>query len=149
MRKFIFKVATLSLLGLMALPALAGDGWEKGSPYNQMFDPKSIVTVSGKITKIDRDNHPLKGMGAGFAAVMKTNKGEDVTIQVGPHWFTSYYKQKWDVKVGDSVEVTGSSVKIDGKPVIMVVQGRKGTMAMTIRSKKTGAPVWDLQIEDF
>ena len=148
MRKFVLQLASLAVIAL-TVPALAQtDGWEKGSAYNKNFDAKTTVTISGKLTKIDRDNHPMPGMGPGLAAVVKTDKGEDVTIQVGPIWFTSYFKHKWDVKVGDSVQVTGSKVTIGGKPVIMVMKGQKDKLAMAVRNK-TGKPVWDLEVEDF
>ncbi len=148
MRKIMLGLAVAGLLGT-SLPALAEtDGWQQGSAYNQLFNPKTIITVKGKVVSIDRANHPMKEMEPGFAAVLKTDKGEDVTVQVGPIWFTGYFKRKWDIKPGDQVEVTGSKVEIDGKPVIMAVQGKKGNLAMTCRSK-SGKPLWDLDIKDF
>ena len=39
-------------------------GWEPGSPYNRMYDPKTIKTVTGKIMSISQSG-PHKGMGAG------------------------------------------------------------------------------------
>lgn len=148
MRNILMGAAAFALIGL-TLPAVAdNDGWEKGSEYNKKFDPKTIVTISGKVSKIDRDNHPLKTMEAGFAATIKTDKGEEYLVQVGPIWFTSYFKRKWDVKVGDAVEVTGSKVNIGGNTVIMAMKGRKGNLAMTCRNK-TGKPLWDLDVEDF
>lgn len=146
MRKIF--AAALAACTLLAGPAWAqNDGWGRNSEYSKKFDPKAIVTVKGKITKIDREARPLPGMDKGFAATIQTDKGEEV-VQVGPIWFTSYFKQKWDVKPGDAVEVTGSRVKIGNKPVIMAVQGKKNNLVMTCRSK-SGKPVWDLEIEDF
>lgn len=148
MRKFIVAATAACSLLAVAMPVAAQeDGWGKSSEYTKKFDPKAIVTVKGKVTKIDRDAVPLPGMQKGFAATIQTDKGEEV-VQVGPIWFTSYFKQKWDVKVGDQVEVTGSKVKIGGKPVIMAMQGKKGNLVMACRSKY-GKPVWDLTIEDF
>lgn len=148
MRKLLIAVmATCSLIAVAAPVAAQNDGWGRDSEYTKKFDPKAIVTIKGKVTKIDRDARPLPGMDKGFAATVQTDKGDEI-VQVGPIWFTSYFKQKWDVKVGDQVEVTGSRVKIGGKPVIMAVQGKKGKLAMTCRSKH-GKPVWDLEVEDF
>ena len=148
MRKFIVAAMAACSLISVAMPVAAQeDGWGRSSEYTKKFDAKSIVTIKGKVTKIDRDAQPLPGMQKGFAATIQTDKGPEI-VQVGPIWFTSYFKQKWDVKVGDQVEVTGSKVKIDGKPVIMAMQGKKGTLVMTCRSKY-GTPVWDLTINDF
>lgn len=148
MRKiFVAVLAACSLLAV-ATPALAqDDGWGRNSEYTKKFNPKTVVTIKGKVTKIDREARPLQGMDKGFAATIQTDKGEEL-VQVGPLWFTSYFKQKWDVKPGDQVEVTGSRVTIGGKPVIMAMQGKKGALKMTCRSKQ-GKPVWDLEMEDF
>lgn len=148
MRKFIVAAMAMCSLVAVAMPATAqDDGWGKNSEYTKKFDPKTIVTIKGKVTKIDRDSVPLPGMQKGFAATIQTDKGDEI-VQVGPLWFTGYFKQKWDVKVGDQVEVTGSKVKIGGKSVIMAMQGKKGNLTMVSRSK-SGKPVWDLTIEDF
>lgn len=148
MNKILLGLAIAGFLS-SSLPACADNGgWQQGSTYNQLFNPKTIVTVKGKVILIDRANHPLKGMEPGFAATLKTEKGDDVSIQVGPLWFTSYFKRKWDIKPGDLVEVTGSKVEVNGKSVIMAMQGKKGELTMTCRSK-TGKPLWDLNVEDF
>ena len=148
MIKNAIRILLLALVAIAA-PAMAQeDGWQKGGAYDKKFDPKSIVTIKGTVTKIDRDVHPLADMEPGFAADIKTAKGETFTVQVGPVWFTSYFKKKWDAKVGDQVQVTGSKVTINGKPVIMAMEGSKGNVKMVCRSK-TGKPVWDLDIVDF
>ena len=141
-------VVAMTTCMALSSAALAADGWERGSAYNKIFDSKTIQTISGKVVSIDRNFRPLKGMEPGFMAVIKTDQGSDKQVQVGPAWFTSFYKQKWDVKVGDAVKVTGSAVKIEGKDVIMASQGEKGKLKMTIRGK-AGAPLWDLQPTDF
>ncbi|MBN9420700.1 MAG: hypothetical protein J0I12_34965 [Candidatus Eremiobacteraeota bacterium] len=148
MRNIAIGLALATTMGISGPAWTETDGWQQGSAYNQLFNPKTIATVKGKVILIDRASHPMPGMEPGFAAVLKTEKGEEVTVQVGPIWFTSYFKRKWDVKPGDQVEVTGSRVELNGKPVIMAMQGKKGNLAMTCRNK-TGKPLWDLAIEDF
>ena len=58
----------------------------------------------------------------------------------------------WHVKVGDTVEVTGSRVKIDDKTVIMATKcvhriKHDDASEMTLRSKQ-GVPVWDFDPDD-
>jgi len=149
MKKLSFIL--ISLLFLMALPALAApvtDGWERDGKYNHFFDSRSMVSITGQITKIDREYRPLPDMAVGLAVTVKTKKGKSYLVEVGPSWFTSFFARKWDVKVGDTVDIRGSEVTIEDKPVIMAVWGKKGDLAMTVRSLK-GAPVWDLEISDF
>jgi hypothetical protein len=145
MHKWI--VATFAVAAL-STAAIAADGWERDSAYNKNYNPKSIQTITGKVLKIDRNFRPLAGMEPGFMATTKTEKGEEVQVQVGPIWFTSFYHQKWNIQVGDTVKVTGSRVKIGGKDVLMVSQAEKGNLKMAVRGK-AGVPIWDLQPQDF
>lgn len=146
--KFAKLSLALATTLLLSGAAFAQDGWEKDSAYNKKFDQKTVQTITGKVVKVDRTAVPMKGMSPGFSAVIKTDKGEEVQVQVGPVWFTSFYKQKWDVKAGDAVSVTGSRVKLDGKDIIMASHGEKGKLKMTVRGK-TGLPLWDLGPTDF
>jgi hypothetical protein len=144
------KIVMSALCGLALIQgAWAGpDGWERGSAYNKKFNPKTIISVEGTVDSIDRNFVPLPGMEPGLAVTLKTAKGDKVQTQIGPIWFTHFYKRKWDVKEGDKVSVSGSQVDVGGKKALMVVQGQKGNLKMTVRSKD-GAPVWDLVLEDF
>lgn len=144
--RMILAVSAALLLAVGAV-AEADGGWEAGSPYNSYFDFHKLVTVKGKVVGIDRNAIPLPGMTPGFSVVLRTDTG-DVNVQVGPSWFTEYYRRKWNVQLGDEAEVTGSLVTIEGKPVLMATRGKKGNLAMVVRSK-LGAPVWDIQVEDF
>jgi hypothetical protein len=143
------RIRLALILGLaLILPVLAvEDDWGNTSEYQKFFDRGSIVTIQGEVTGINRDTVPLPGMEPGFSVDVKTVEGENVNVQVGPLWFSNFYKRKWDVKVGDTVEVTGSKVKIDDKTVIMAtkcvhrVQHNEAS-EMTLRSKQ-GVPVWD------
>ena len=150
-RGFGFTLATALML---AIPAGAAptqptdDGWGRNSAYNQKFDPKAMVTVSGTVEKVNRDSHPLAGMAPGFSMQVKTDKGEHLEAQIGPKWFTEFYHHKWNVQPGDRFTLTGSKVNIGGHPVVMVVQGSKGNLKATVRNK-SGVPIWDLEMEDF
>ena len=41
-------------------------GWGPGSQYNRMYDPKSLETISGEVTQVDRIT-PSQGMSGGRA----------------------------------------------------------------------------------
>lgn len=139
----------IAMLLLVAAPALAQrDGWDRDSKYNHFFNADSMVYLTGQITNIDREHKPMPGMTNGFAVTLKTEDGKSHLVEVGPAWFTKFYAQKWDVAVGDTVDIRGSQTKVDGKDVIMAVWGRKGDVAMTVRNLK-GAPIWDLDLTDF
>jgi hypothetical protein len=124
------------------------DGWERVSRFNSFFNQDSMVHITGVVTNIDRAYKPLSDMTEGFAVTVKTDDGKSHLVVVGPIWFTHFYKQKWDIAVGDRVDIRGSEVKVDGKPMIIATWGRKGSVEMTVRNRQ-GRPVWDLGVEDF
>lgn len=140
----------LTLLLTLALPSLADD-WGSNSKYQKLYDRSSVLTTQGKVTAIHHDARPLAGMERGFSVDIKTTTGEDINVQVGPAWFAGFYKKKWNVDVGDTVEVTGSKVNIAGKTVIIATKcvHRVGNTKseMTLRSKR-GIPVWDFDPEE-
>ena len=48
-------------------------GWGPGTQYNRMYDPKTVETISGEITIVDRIT-PAKGMSGGVHVNVKTGK---------------------------------------------------------------------------
>lgn len=142
-----FGVA-LATLSLLVAPALADDGWGSNSEYNHHFNPKTVQSIRGTVTKLSDNVAPLKGMQPGFVAIVQTEAGQAVEVQVGPKWFTDFYHQQWNSKVGDKVTVTGSLVNLNGHQVLMVTQGQNGQHKMAIRARD-GQPVWDVKIANF
>ena len=147
------KIASLLLVTLLLSAGASAkggenDGWERVSRFNSFFNPDNLVHITGEVTNIDRANKPLSDMAEGLAVTVKTDDGKSHLVVIGPIWFTHFYKQKWDIAVGDRVDIRGSDVKVDGKPMIMAVWGRKDDLEMTVRNRQ-GRPVWDLGVEDF
>ncbi len=143
---------TLTLLLLLTGAALAAggplDGWQTDSPYNKLYDLKTVQTLQGTIVSIDRELHPLPGMASGFGAAVQTADGRKVNLHVGPTWFTQNFRDDWKVQPGDLVEVRGSLITLHGATVMMVNWGRKGDHVMTVRNPE-GKPVWDVKVEGF
>jgi len=112
-------------------------GWGPGTPYNRMYDPKSVETISGEVTSVDRIT-PFKGMVGGVHMNVKTDK-ETISVQLGP----SYYLENQDVKIEakDKVEVKGSRVSFGGKPAIIAAEVKKGDEVLKLRDD-AGFPVW-------
>jgi hypothetical protein len=112
-------------------------GWGPGTQYNRMYDPKSVETISGEVTSVDRIT-PFKGMVGGVHMNVKTDK-ETISVQLGP----SYYLENQDVKIEakDKVEVKGSRVSFGGKPAIIAAEVKKGDEVLKLRDD-AGFPVW-------
>jgi hypothetical protein len=112
-------------------------GWGPGTPYNRMYDPKTVETVSGEVVNVSQIT-PNKGMGAGVHMTVKTDK-ETVSVHLGPSW----YLENQDVKIEpkDKVEVKGSKITFGGKPTIIAVEVKKGDEVLKLRDD-AGFPVW-------
>ena len=112
-------------------------GWGPGSQYNRMYDPKSLETISGEVTKVDRIT-PSQGMSGGIHMLVKTDK-ETVSVHLGPSW----YLENQDVKIEpkDKVEVKGAKTTFAGKPAIIAAEVKKGDEVLKLRDD-SGFPVW-------
>ncbi len=116
---------------------LGSGGWGLDSPFQRMYDPTKLVTISGKVESVSRVI-PMKGMGSGIHILLKTEK-ETFSVHLGPAW----YIERQDIKVvaGDSIEVTGSKVTIEGLPAIIAAEVKKGENILILRDS-AGYPVW-------
>jgi hypothetical protein len=112
-------------------------GWGPGTPYNKMYDPKTVETISGEVTSVDRIT-PNKGMAGGIHMNVKTD-GETISVHLGPSW----YIENQDVKIEpkDKVEVKGSKITFGGKPAMIATEVKKGDEVLKLRDD-AGFPVW-------
>lgn len=142
-------VVTAALAALLLLPMLGSvafaqgmkwrgsGGWGTGGAYGRMYDAKTVETVAGEVTKVDRIV-PMRGMSGGVHVVLKTDTGE-VSVHLGPQW----YLENQDVKIapGDTLEITGSRATIQGQPALIAAEVRKGDEVLKLRDA-AGVPVW-------
>ena len=93
-------VLALVFCGSLAVGAVANDGWGRDGSYTKLYNPDTVKTITGKIVSVNRESRPLKGMGPGFSVVLKDDSGVATEAQVGPAWFTSFYKEKMECQGG-------------------------------------------------
>lgn len=112
-------------------------GWGPGTPYNRMYDTKTVETISGEIVNVDRIT-PNKGMAGGVHMNVKTDK-ETISVHLGP----SFYIENQDIKLEakDKVEVKGSRTTFGGKPALIAMEVKKGDEVLKLRDD-SGFPVW-------
>lgn len=71
-------------------------GWGPATQYNRMYDPKTVKTISGEITAVDRIT-PAKGMSGGVHMTVKTDK-ETISVHLGPGFYIENQDVKLDAK---------------------------------------------------
>lgn len=112
-------------------------GWGLGSPYNRLYDPKTVQTVEGEVVSIHYHT-PRETSGRGVHAMLKTQT-EMLEIHLGPEWFLDNQDTQIDAK--DKIKVTGSRITYEGKPAVIAAQVVKGADVLELRDKQ-GNPRW-------
>jgi len=133
------------LVGLSILTLLwAGVSWgqtgpregEGGGPIS-LYDPQTVTTISGVVVSL---TPPQAEAGLPYLAylTLRTEK-EKIKVFLGP----SLYVDKLPVKINvlDKIQVTGSKVTWEGKPVILAAEVKKADQVLKLR-EPDGAPVW-------
>jgi len=146
MKKFVTLITIVFMLTVLFSTELfaqrgtnwkGSGGWGMGSQYVRMYDTKTIETISGDVVRVNKIA-PMKGMSYGIHLIVKTNK-DTIAVHLGPDW----YIENQDVKIEpkDKVEVKGSRITFDGKPVIIAAEVKKGEEILKLRDEN-GFPVW-------
>ncbi len=112
-------------------------GWGTGTPYNRMYDPKTVETIGGEVVKVEQIT-PMKGMSYGAHLVVKTEK-ETIDVHLGPAWYIE--NQDVKIKAGDKIQIKGSRISFQGKPAIIASEVKKGDEILRLRDE-SGFPVW-------
>jgi hypothetical protein len=112
-------------------------GWGTGTPYQRLYDPSTVETITGVVESVEKIT-PRKGMYPAVAITVKTDK-EFIPVHLGPEWYIG----RLDIKVekGDKLEIKGSRATLDGKPVIIAAEVKKGENTLILRDN-AGIPVW-------
>ena len=147
MRRIGIVVAILAVLGFVLVAESfaqggmmmwkGGGGWGMNSQYGKMYDPKTVVTISGEVERVDMIA-PMRGMSHGVHLQVNTGK-ETVTVHLGPTW----YLENQDVKIleKDKVEIKGSKIKFNEKSAIIAAEVKKGGEVLKLRDEN-GYPIW-------
>lgn len=112
-------------------------GWGMGAPYQRMYNPATVETISGTVEAVDKTT-PMRGMHYGIHLLVKTDK-ETISVHLGPEW----YLERLDTKIEkrDEVQIKGSRVTMMGNPAIIAAEVKKGDAVLKLRDDN-GIPVW-------
>jgi len=134
-------LVTLPITVVMAKPGggpmHGSQGWGPGGDYHRMYDPATVVSVSGEVIAYEQFS-PAKGMGNGVHLKLKTDAGE-IDIHLGPSWYIENQDIQFSIK--DKITVKGSKVTFENKPAIIAAEVTKGDQVLKLRDDN-GFPVW-------
>jgi hypothetical protein len=135
----ILGTTTLLLIGAVSVVMAQTPGTGRGA--SPMYDVKTETTIKGTVESVETvTGKGGRGSGAlgGTHLTVKTEK-ETLEVHVGP---TAYLTEKGiTLAKGDTLEILGSRVTIDEKPVVIARQIKKGDNTWTLRDA-SGRPVW-------
>ena len=123
------------VLGSMAF-AQAGPG-KRGHTGGRMYDTKTVETITGEVVAVNRIPSG-KGRAGGVHLMLKTDT-EEIAVHLGPQWYVD--QQPIQVAAKDHVEVRGSRISFEGKPVIIAAEVKKGNQVLKLRDD-AGLPLW-------
>lgn len=146
MKKLSIIIISISILGLVSatnILAQNGMGGQKGkgmgkhANMQRMYDTKTVETINGEITSIDK-MQSKNGKNEGIHLVLKTNN-EKIPVHLGPSWFID--KQDIKFALNDKLSVKGSRVTYKDKPAIIAAEISKDGKTLKLRDDN-GIPVW-------
>jgi len=122
-------------------------GWERDSEYNKLYHPEKLEKIKGVLVEIVEIT-PMEGMSPGMGLVMEMEERENVTVHLGPKWFTKLLVLGFNP--GDPVKAKGVWAEIDGRKVFMASKVRRGEFfEVKFRTTRDGAPYWTMSDEEI
>lgn len=91
------------------------------------FDPKTVTTIKGTVTAVERVEHGGGQIGVHLAV---KSGADTVTVHVGP---AAFVDAKMTFAEKDEVEVTGSKVTWNGEPTLLTTVIKKGGKTLEAR----------------
>lgn len=142
MRKSKILLGVLLLVGFFAAGVLAQPQEKcpapQAWPMGQMYNPKTVETLDGKIESIEKVTAGRMDVPARVLLKLKTDK-ETVTVYLGPDWYLE--KQNAKLAPGDYIQVRGSRVTLENAPVILPNKITKGKEVLEFWDEQ-GMPRW-------
>ena len=103
-----------------------------------LYNPATVETVSGVVQRVEQVKGKGGGRGYGIHLLLKTDK-EEIAVHLGPGWYVE--KQPLKIAPQDQIEVRGSRITYEGKPVILAAEVKKGDQVLKLRDA-AGIPAW-------
>lgn len=143
---YILLAVTLLAVAATGAPVMAQDnglnGWEAGSDYNKLYNPKELDRIKGKVVKFTEIT-PLKGMAPGTALYLDEGDGEPILVHLCPVSFAS--SKETGIKRGMQAKIRGSWAFIDGHDVFLASKVKQGDhFSFKVRLTSDGTPFWTM-----
>ena len=116
-----------------------GPGRKEQDPYKNIFDSKTIKTISGQVIKVDQIYQP--GVSLEMRLTVFVDNKNVMPVYLGPAFYIVGFERGKEFKIGDKVTVTGSQVTVRGELFMLATTVKRGNDALRLRDKD-GTPQW-------
>lgn len=103
------------------------------------YNLKTVETVSGTVKEILQFSK-ASGMGNTVVLLFSLSKTGEIYVVLAPDWFME--NQKYRVKEGDYLTITGSLIDYKKKKVMLAAEVERGDQVFKLRDKTTGNADW-------
>ena len=129
-------VAMILAVGIVLLGVpLASAQTPKSGKAGRMYDPATETTLKGTVEAVTQ---PTRGRMMGTHLTVKAGE-ESRDVMLGPSKFIT--SKGFTFVKGDSVDIAGSKVTMDGKEYVIAREVVKDKKTLTLRDKN-GVPEW-------
>ena len=135
---FLVSLLVGSAAPVFAQPPGRGGPGGGGTPYGRLYNPRTVESVTGEITAVEKVALG-RGGARGIHLVVKTDKGESLPVHLGPAWYVE--EQDVTLKPGDKVQARGSRITFQGKPALIAAEVTKDGKTLHLRDEN-GVPAW-------
>ncbi len=129
-------LVTVTLSAQQGFGRMGGRGGSRGEERGN-YDPTQAESVRGQVIAV-KDFESRNGKMTGVGLELQTDS-EPLLVYLGPHIYVDL--QNVRINEGDSVEVVGVRILLDGRPALLAGQVRKGDEVLRLRDDK-GVPLW-------
>lgn len=120
----------------MLFVALAATPWLAAQrPMMPRYNPANEISLKGTIDEVRQVTHQRM---TGVHLMVKTDAGV-VTVVLGPQAFLD--RSQFTVAKGDQVEITGAKSELNGAPIVIAREIKKGDQTLALRDSQ-GIPKW-------
>jgi sporulation protein YlmC with PRC-barrel domain len=110
----------------------------KEDPNTKIFNPNTIISVKGKLVKVEPVYEPECGMT--LELLVYTENKEILRVYLGPCKYIASGQER-RFKAGDEVTVSGSKVSLHNEPCIIATTVKRGNGFLKLRNDD-GVPAW-------
>ena len=122
-------------------------GWEQGSEYNRLYNPKERDKIKGHILKFV-EIEPMEGMAPGTALILDEGGGDKVVVHLCPIVFAT--GRQTGLQPGDRVKIGGAWADIGEETVFLGAKIKKDSgYSFKVRLTSDGTPFWTMSPEQL